>query len=109
MLERFGWNHHVHVYSLCTAFPFALWSILHFLHIYAKRRIPRVAVLRHAVVLLLEAVVPRGSTTRPCGSTVGAHGSTARYFRGTTAMGFPELATFGCRSVIHGSRAVVAW
>ena len=64
-MERFGWNHHVHVYSLCTAFPFALWSFLHFLHIFTKRRIPSVADLRHAVVLLLGAIVPQAPAIVP--------------------------------------------
>ena len=42
------------------------------------------------------------------GSTAGAHGSTAGYFRGSAAWGFPERATLCCRSAIHGSRAAVA-
>ena len=63
--ERFGWNHHVHVYFLFIAFPLALWSTLHFLHVYAKRRIPSVAVLGHAVVLLYGAVVPQATTVVP--------------------------------------------
>ena len=52
-------------FFLFPAFPFALWSILRYLHIYAKRRIPSVAVLRHAVVLLLGAVVPQTPTVVP--------------------------------------------
>ena len=64
-LERFGWNHHVHVFFLCTAFPFALWSILRFPHLFAKRRIPSVAVLGHAVVLLFGAVVPQALAVVP--------------------------------------------
>ena len=40
-----------------------------FLHVYAKRRIPSVSVLGHAVVLLFGAVVPQALAVVPlCGS-----------------------------------------
>ena len=69
-MERFGLNHHIHVFSLCPAFPFALWSILRYLHFCAKRRIPSIAILKHAVALLLGAVVPQAPTVVPQAPTV---------------------------------------
>ena len=56
MLERFGWNHHVHIFSICTTFPLALWSILRLF--LSMKNVVIVAELGHAVVLLLGAVVP---------------------------------------------------
>ena len=53
-----------------TSIPFAppsFGSLEHppFLHVYAKRRIPSVAVLGHAVVLLFGAIVPQALAVVP--------------------------------------------
>lgn len=71
--KRFGWNHHVHVFFIVSTCPLALWSILRFPCFYAKRRIPSVAVLGHAVVLLHGAVVPQAPAVVPHALAVVPH------------------------------------
>ena len=66
-LERFGWNHHVHVYSICTSFPLALWSIL---RLFLSMQNVVIAELGHAVVLLLGAVVPQALAVVPASGAV---------------------------------------
>ena len=66
-MERFGWNHHVHVYSFCTTFPLALWSIL---RLFVSMQNVVIAELGHAVVLLLGAVVPQALAVVPASGAV---------------------------------------
>ena len=64
-LERFGWNHHVHVCSFRTTFPLALWSILRFSVSLQNEGLLVLVVLGHVVVLLMGAVVPGGVRVVP--------------------------------------------
>ena len=64
-MERFGWNRHVHVYSSLHRLSLSTMEHSPFLHVCAKRRIPSVPILGHAVVLLFEAVVPQAPAVVP--------------------------------------------
>ena len=65
MLERFGWNHHVHVSLLASTFPlhFGAFLVILFVLILAT-------TAELAVVLLYEAVVPQAPAVVPLWSTV---------------------------------------
>ena len=64
-MKRFGWNRHVHVYSSLHCLSLSTLEHPPFLRVCAKRRIPSVAVLGHAVVLLFGAVVPQAPAVVP--------------------------------------------
>ena len=60
-----GWNRHVRVYSSLHRLSLSTMEHPSFLHVFAKRRIPSVVVLGHAVVLLFGAVVPQAIAVVP--------------------------------------------
>ena len=64
-MERIGWNRHVHVYSSLHRLSLSTMEHPPFLCVCAKRRIPSVVVLGHAVVLLFGAVVPQALAVVP--------------------------------------------
>ena len=69
-MERFGWNHHIHVCSFCTTFPLALWSILRFSVSLQNEGLLVLLYLGHAVVLPFGAVVPQALAVVPATGAV---------------------------------------
>ena len=68
-MERFGWNHHVHVFSLAPPFPLRLGASS-VIFIVVQKEGFLVLLLRHAVVLLLGAVVPQALAVVPASGAV---------------------------------------